>query len=37
VVAPGETLTKQFTEPGTVEGYCSFTGGARAFFTVLPA
>lgn len=34
-VGPGETLTKQFTEPGMIEGYCSYTGGERTFFEVV--
>lgn len=34
-VGPGETLTKQFTEPGVIEGYCSFTDGQRTFFEVV--
>lgn len=34
-VGPGETLTKQFTEPGVIEGYCSYTDGERTFFEVV--
>lgn len=37
VVGPGETLTQRFTEPGVIEGYCSFTEDARTFFEVVPA
>lgn len=36
-VGPGETLTRTFTEPGVIEGYCSFTDDARSFFEVVPA
>lgn len=36
VVAPGEILTKQFSEPGTIEGYCSYTDAPRTFLTVVP-
>lgn len=34
-VGPGETLTKQFTEPGVIEGYCSYLDGDRTFFEVV--
>lgn len=34
-VGAGETLTKQFTEPGVIEGYCSYTDGERTFFEVV--
>lgn len=34
-VGPGETLTKRFTEPGVIEGYCSYTDGERTFFEVV--
>jgi len=34
-VGPGETLTKQFTEPGVIEGYCSYVEGDRTFFEVV--
>lgn len=34
-VGPGETLTKQFTEPGVIEGYCSYIDGDRTFFEVV--
>lgn len=34
-VGPGETLTKLFTEPGVIEGYCSYTDGERSFFEVV--
>lgn len=34
-VGPGETLTRQFTEPGVIEGYCSYTDGERSFFEVV--
>jgi len=34
-VGAGETLTKRFTEPGVIEGYCSYTDGERSFFEVV--
>lgn len=37
VIGPGETLTQRFTQPGEIEGYCSFTEDQRIFFTVVPA
>lgn len=37
VIGPGETLTQRFTQPGEIEGYCSFTEDQRTFFTVVPA
>jgi hypothetical protein len=37
VIGPGETLTQRFTQPGDIEGYCSFTDDRRTFFTVVPA
>jgi hypothetical protein len=37
VIGPGETLTQRFTQPGEIEGYCSFTEDERTFFTVVPA
>jgi hypothetical protein len=37
VIGPGETLTQRFTQPGDIEGYCSFTEDRRTFFTVVPA
>jgi hypothetical protein len=37
VIGPGETLTQRFTQPGDIEGYCSFTEDQRTFFTVVAA
>jgi hypothetical protein len=37
VIGPGETLTQRFTQPGEIEGYCSFTEDERTFFTVVAA
>lgn len=34
-VGAGETIRHTFTEPGIIEGYCSFTDGPRTFFTVV--
>lgn len=35
VVGAGETLSTRFTEPGIIEGYCSYTDGERTFFEVV--
>jgi len=34
-IGAGETLTRQFTDPGVIEGYCSYTDGDRTFFEVV--